>query len=245
MNLLKKIVIGFCATAAFSFGVHAETWVVNTEKAFPPYNFVQDGKLTGLDTEIVELVLNELSIDPNYEFKAWEGVVESVDNNTTDLAFQFAPTPDRFKKYNMVGPHRTGKTVIAVPADSANTIKSVSDLSGKTVATVKGYTYLDEFDNNSDIKKLETSSNTESLKKLANKDVEFMIGDLNTIAYLSKENGLDNKIKVLPITLKQVPRYIAFPKEKIDDAKRFEAKLQELMANGKVEAIIQKWSVGS
>ncbi len=243
----KKILLGVFAFSFLSMNTYAETetWVVHTEKEFPPYNFTQQGEFTGLDTEIVELVLSELNVKPDYKFSAWDGVVQSVEENTTDLAFQFAPTPERFTKYNMVGPHRIGKTVISIPADSSDDIANVSDLNGKKVATVQGYSYLEEFDKSEAINKIESANNLESLKKLANKEVDFMIGDLNTILHLAKSNGLDGKIKVLPTVLKEVPRYIVFPKAKVADAKRFEAKLNELISNGKIDAIIQKWSAGS
>lgn len=242
MNVMKKVLISCLATLVFSVAVQAETWVIHTEKDFPPYNFTDQGNFTGLDTEIVELVLSELSIEADYKFASWGDVVKSVDENSTHLAFQFAPKPERFEKYNMVGPHRVGKTVLAIPADSNVSFSNINDLAGKKVATVTGYSYTKEFDANDKIQKVQSADNLDSLKKLANKEVEFMIGDLNTIMHLAKTNGISAQIKVLPNVLQEVPRYIAFPKAKQVDAERFEKKLKELIANGKIEAIIKKWS---
>ena len=242
MNSIKKVLIGLLASVMFSVVAQAETWVIHTEKDFPPYNFTDKGNFTGLDTEIVELVLNELSVEADYKFASWQDVVKSVDSNSTHLAFQFAPKPERFQKYNMVGPHRIGKTVLAIPADSGASFSSIKDLAGKKVATVDGYSYTKEFDSNSGIKKVQTKNNLDSLKKVANKEVDFMIGDLNTITHLAKTNGMSGKIKLLPNVLQEVPRYIAFPKAKKTDADRFAKKLKELIASGKIDAIIEKWS---
>ena len=242
MNSIKKVLVGVLATFMFSVAAQAETWVIHTEKDFPPYNFTDQGNFTGLDTEIVELVLSELSIEANYKFAAWQDVVKSVDNNSTHLAFQFAPKPERFQKYNMVGPHRIGKTVLAIPADSQASFSNIKDLAGKKVATVDGYSYTKAFDANAAIQKVQSKDNLASLKKLANKEVDFMIGDMNTIMHLAKTNGMGDKIKVLPSVLQEVPRYIAFPKARKADADRFEKKLKELINNGQIDAIIDKWS---
>ena len=158
------------------------------------------------------------------------------------MAFQFAPRPERFEKYHMVGPHRIGKTVLAIPADSKSQFNSMADLAGKKVATVKGYSYTKDFDSSDKVNKVESANNLESLQKLASKKVDYMIGDMNTILHLTKTNGLEGKVKVLPVVLQEVPRYIAFPKERKADAERFDAKLKELMGNGKIDAIIKKWS---
>ena len=219
----------------------AETWVVVSETHFPPYNFNEDGKRTGMDTEIVEAVLGHIGVTPKHDSFPWNRVVNSIDHNQCDLAFQFVGKPERFKKYHMVGPHRSGLTVFAVRADSTITYENLEDLTGKTVGIVGGYSYTPEFDQAGFLRKDPARDNLLNLRKLAAGRVDLAIGDLHTMAFFAKKAGIAKRIRFLPNPLKEVPRYIAFPKRRGENAARFGKALEELMADGTIKAIIDRW----
>jgi polar amino acid transport system substrate-binding protein len=118
-----------------------ETWTVVSEESFPPYNFVEEGRKTGIDTEIVNAVLKEIGVTSAHQGVPWNRVIAMLDQNQTDLAFQFVGTPERFEHYTLIGPHRVGHTVFATPTGSTLDYKTRS-ASFKASATARNSTKL-------------------------------------------------------------------------------------------------------
>jgi len=230
---------------ALAATVRAETWIVTSEDNFPPYNYTEDGKRAGLDVEIVGLVLARLGVDADHQAVPWNRVVAAVDNDQTDLAFQFVGTPARFEKYNMVGPHRVGSTVFVVPADSALTFETVENLRDKRVGTVSGFTYAPEFDKADFIVKDAANDNTLSVRKLLGGRVDAIIGDRDTLRFIVRKEGGIGKVKFLPKALVEAERFIAFPKARKDKADRFAAALIQARDAGEIDALFKKWSAGA
>lgn len=221
----------------------AETWTVVCEEEFPPYNYTEDGKKTGIDTEIVYAVLKEIGVTPAHDGLPWNRVVAMLDQNQTDLAYQFVGTPERMERYSMVGPIRVGHTVFAVPVDSALAYDTLEDLKGKTIGLVQGFSYSTEFNEAGFLNKDVSATNNEILvRKLAAKRYDVIIGDFNTLNFLAARNHLSEQIRFLPKVYQDVPRYVAFPKQRADKADRFRAGLEAVRARGEIDAILKRWS---
>lgn len=239
--LVLRILALLLALAAAAPMAHAETWTVVSEEKFPPYNTTENGKRVGLDVDIVDAVLKRIGVEPEHRGVPWNRVVHELDQNQVDIGFQFIGRADRFEAYNLVGPHRSGLTVFAVPADSPLTFATLEDLRGKTVGVVQGFSYTAEFDAADYIRKDAAIDNTLNIRKLVNGRLDAVIGDLHTLSYLAKAEGAAGKIKFLPKALSEVPRYIAFPKARKDKADRFAKGLEELKADGTIDAILSRW----
>lgn len=226
-----------------AFAARAETWKVVSEEEYPPYNFVENGKKTGIDTEIVYAVLKEIGVEPDHEGVPWNRVVTMLDQNQTDIGFQFIGSAERMEKYHLVGPHRIGHTVFAAPIDSSVTYDTLEDLKGKTIGLVQGFTYSKSFDGATFLSKDLSATNNEILvKKLAAKRYDLIIGDFDTLNFLAIRNHLSAQIRFLPKTHEDVPRYIAFPKERGDKAERFRQGLEAVKARGEIDAILKRWA---
>ncbi|MGQ9372102.1 substrate-binding periplasmic protein, partial [Azospirillum sp. A39] len=222
------VAVGALLTGMAAGAGAGETWTVASEENFPPYNYTADGRRTGLDTEIVEAVLGRIGVTPDHRPAPWSRVVHDVDQNQTDLAFQFVGKPERFEAYNMVGPHRAGLTVFAVRADSGIAYDTLADLGGKRIGTVQGFAYTPEFDGADFLEKEPVANNTLNIRKLAAGRLDVVIGDLHTLASVAREEKVSAKIRFLPKPLSEVPRYIAFPKARKEKAERFAKALAEL-----------------
>ena len=220
-----------------------EQWTVVCEEEFPPYNYVDGGKKTGIDTEIVYAVLKQLDVTAVHELLPWNRVIASLDQNQADLAYQLAGTPERFERYAMVGPHRVGKTVFAIPADSTLGYATLEDLKGKTIGVVQGFSYTKEFNEAGYLTKDTSATNNEMLvRKLAAKRYDVIIGDASTLGFLAARLKLADQIRFLPKVYQEVPRYIAFPKQRADKAERFRVALEAVKARGEIDAILARWS---
>lgn len=237
-----RLVIALLLAVAFTSAARAETWIVVCEENFPPYNFIKDQVKTGIDTEIVLAVLNEIGVQADHQVYPWNRVVHMVDTGEADFAYQFVGTPERMAKYELVGPFRTGKTVFVTPAGRNLNYNTLEDLKGLTVGIVQGFSYSQEFDSATGFTKVASATNNQTLVRMvAAGRSDAAIGDYNTLRYLAQQEGVADKIAFLPKPHKEVPRYIAFPKSKADKAERFRAGLNKLVADGTVAAILKKW----
>jgi polar amino acid transport system substrate-binding protein len=233
-------IIAVLMNCVWNLSAKAESWDVYTETTYPPYNFEKDGVWTGIDTEIIERVMSELGIAIKYHKLPWKRVVKAVEENKADFGYQFVGKPERFEKFHMIGPIRTGEWVFAVRANSTIIYDKMNDLQSYTIGTNSGYGYPKAF-LDSGLKKQPVASMSQNIKLLLRKRIDLIIGDRLLIAYYARIQGVHDQIKFLPNTIENTPRYIAFPKQKEIKARLFEAKLNALKRSGEIDEILQRW----
>jgi polar amino acid transport system substrate-binding protein len=102
-----KILILFLFNIYLSFNIYSiDLLKGGCESDFPPYNFYQNKKLVGIDTEIVNLVLNKLGVYFTVETYPWSRVILLLQKHEIDFAWQFVETTERKKEFNLAGPIR-------------------------------------------------------------------------------------------------------------------------------------------
>ncbi len=243
MRIFCRLVAVLAAAVFAQTGsVRAESWLISSETDFPPYNYYQGAQFIGIDTEIVRLIVTELGYKPVFVQLPWKRVVQSVESNEVDLGYQFVGTKERFEKFRMVGPFRNGVTTLMFAADSNIEFQSVDDLTGLVIGTVRGYAYAPEFDKADHVSKEEATDNETNVRKLAAGRLHAIVGDRDTLAFLAARLGYSGKFKFAEEPLAVVPRYIAFPKERAEAAKAFQAMLDQKISDGAVDAIINKYT---
>lgn len=80
----------------------AEPVRVLTEE-FPPYNYTDEGRITGLGTEVVQAVLKELGLQGQFQSLPWSRAYETVINTPGVLLYSIVRTPEREKSFKWVG----------------------------------------------------------------------------------------------------------------------------------------------
>ena len=222
----------------------AREWKVVTHWNYPPYNFVNaQQEADGLDTRLVKAVLAHLDLAHTVEFIPWKRVVNMVEKNEVDLAFQFKSTPERRKKYLLIGPLRSGKTVFAVRRDSdIRNYDSLEDLKPYTIGTNLGYSYGHEFDAAAYLTKDNgAKTNGQLIDKLLSRRFDIMIGDYHTLVYFMEKKGVRHHIRFLPKIYKEFPRYVAIPRERPENAGLFDHGLNAIRENGIYGEIMKAW----
>lgn len=235
------VLIGSLAVLAPSTAMPAEYWTIASEDHFPPYNYSFKGKRTGVDTEIIEALLKELNITPVHRPLSWREVVQSMDENTADIGFQFIASPARFEQYNMIGPFRTGTTVFMVRKDSDIAFDRLEDLAPYRIGVVDGFSYAPEFDAATFLEKVPASSNVVNFRRLILGRVDVLVGDLHVLNHMARQDGRLKDVRVLPKPVALVPRYIALPKARKEKAERLQAAFVKLRDNGTIGRIVDSW----
>ncbi|WP_188260901.1 substrate-binding periplasmic protein [Azospirillum tabaci] len=221
--------------------VRAENWTVASEDYFPPYNFTERGKRTGMDTEIVDAMMKEIGVYPVHRPMAWPEVVRAHDENEVDVAFQFFTSARRLERGHLIGPYRVGATVLMVRSNSEIAYTRIDDLQGLRIGVVEGFEYTPEFDKSPLFEKVRSSSNVVSFRRLLLGRVDAIAGDLQVLKYLAESEGRSSSVKILPKPLAMVPRYMSVPRLRAEKAERLQAAYEKLKRDGTIDAIVRAW----
>lgn len=83
--------------------VNAEEITAVTED-YPPYNYEENGKVTGLSTEIVKATLDEAEIKYSIKTYPWSRAIEMAENGENVLIFTITRNKERERNFKWVGP---------------------------------------------------------------------------------------------------------------------------------------------
>ena len=116
--------------------------VVVTEDDFRPFEFVKDGKPTGFDNEMIDVLKKYADFEIRHEILPWTGILAGVATGKYDIAITAALiTKERAQSLDFTSPIADA-THYYVKRKSDASIKSVRDLSGKTVGVQAGSALL-------------------------------------------------------------------------------------------------------
>ncbi|WP_295956543.1 transporter substrate-binding domain-containing protein [Rhodoferax sp.] len=79
-----------------------ETIKILTEE-YPPFNFTDKGKITGLGTEVVQAVLKEINIEGQFQSVPWARAYETAQTTESVLIYSINRSKDREKLFKWVG----------------------------------------------------------------------------------------------------------------------------------------------
>ena len=142
---LGLIIFTLFTASAISTSVSADTTfdkikktgqvTVGTEAAFPPFEFVQDGKIVGYGKDILDTIIADLGVELNQLDLPWQGILPGVLAGKFDfVATSVTIKPDRAKEFAFTVPIGEGTTWI-MKRKGDTSIMSVDDMAGKVVGT--------------------------------------------------------------------------------------------------------------
>lgn len=112
--------------------------VVATEDDYPPFEFVVDGKPMGYDHELLALLRKTAGFEIRQEILPWQGILPGVASGKYDVALSAAViTDERAKSLDFTIPI-SESTMAYVKRTGDASIKSIKDLSGKTLGVQQG-----------------------------------------------------------------------------------------------------------
>lgn len=223
--------------------------VVATEDDYRPFEFIQDGKPAGLDNELFQLMKAEAKFDLRQEILPWTGLLAGVSSGKYDAAVTGALiNQERLKAFDFAMPI-AANTHYYLKRKNDNSIKSIKDLSGKTVGVQSGsvlFARLPELERmlaktgGKLGKVVQYASYPEAYQDLATGRVDYVVnGEISLVAVMAEKPGVFEMGQ--PVV--DSPSYVGWPvkkgnKEMLDYLNTF---LRKVRANGKLEELQQKW----
>lgn len=215
--------------------------VLMTEE-YPPYNYTENGELTGLSIEVVRAVLKKIGHPDNIKSMPWSRSYNLIQKKSGHALFSTTRTEARENLFKWVGPlapntwcfYAKKGTGIALnsleDAKKVGKIGTYKDDACELFLKEKGFTNIDSIIND----------NFNPKKLVAGRIDLWIIGDVMGM-HKAKKQGLEDKItKVLDIKTTQL--YIAFSKDTPDDiVNKWQAALDSLKADGTYDKILSKY----
>ncbi|MBQ7089660.1 MAG: transporter substrate-binding domain-containing protein [Clostridia bacterium] len=113
-----------CMTAC---GGSSDELIMATNAEFPPYEYMEDGEIVGIDAEIAAEIAKKLGKELKIENVDFDSIIIGVQEGKYDFAMAgLTVTEDRKEQVNFSDTYATGKQVIIVKDDSK--ITHVDDL---------------------------------------------------------------------------------------------------------------------
>lgn len=139
-KLLKKALIGIMVLSLSATALAKERIYVGTNAEFPPFEYLENGKITGFDIELMNEIGKVLNADIKIQDMAFDGLLPALQLKKVDVVIAgMTATEERMKTVAFTQPYYIASQVIIVK-EGDNSIKSFEDLKGKRVGVMLGFT---------------------------------------------------------------------------------------------------------
>ena len=231
------LVIGvFAACGANTEEKATLTMVTNAE--FPPYEFHEGDKIVGIDAEIAQAIADKLGMELKIEDVAFDSIIPGVQAGKYDMGMAgMTVTDERLKSVNFSDPYAKGVQVIIVKEDSD--IKTVDDVKGKKIGvqtSTTGDIYASDDYGEENVTKFENGA--VAVQALVSGKVDCVIIDNEPAkSYVEANKGL----KILETAYVEEDYAICFNKNDKELQEKVNGALKELIADGTVKTIVDKY----
>lgn len=245
---LRVTLLAGLAGAAVSAGAAEPIRIVTEE--FPPYNLTENGKITGLSTEVVEAVLKEVGEQAGIQSMPWARAYDIALNTPNVLIYSIARTAKRETLFKWVGVVAPSEWILFSRRGGNAKITRLEDAKAYQTATVNedaGEQYL--VSNGFVIgQNLQSSNKYEfNYEKLRVGRVDLWVANNLVARYLARRAGDDpDAVLVQALALPDLGGteglYMAFSTKTPDaTVERFRRGLVAIKKNGTYDALKKKW----
>ena len=215
-----------------------ETLVMATNATFPPYEYYDGDEIVGIDAEIAKAIADKLGMELRIDDMEFNSIITAVNSGQADIGMAgMTIIEDRKQSVDFSDSYATGVQVVIVTQDSP--IQTVDDLAGKKIGvqlTTTGDIYAtDEFGKDYVV---QFNKGADAVLALKNGQVDAVIIDNQPAkAFVEQNEGL----KILETEYANEDYCIAFKKGNDELREKVNNALNELIADGTVQDIIDKY----
>ncbi len=221
------------------------TLVIATSADYPPFEFYKNGEPVGFEIELIQKIAEKLGKKPQIKDISFDGIIAGLQSNRYDLAISaISSTPEREQKVDFCKPHNRSVTVMILPLNS--TIKTPTELTGKTVGVQMGTTYENMIRN--DWMPTMKDLKVRSLQKVPDLLQDFRAHRIDALVLGMVEGqkivDVYSDLKMVPITGTEAAYCIAVPKGS-ELKEKINVILDEFHQQGVIKALEEKWLHGN
>lgn len=241
MNIRRQFLLAAAALSLGAVSAQAQDNVlrVGTDATFPPMEYVDNGKRTGFDIELVEALAKAMGKQVEWVDIDFKGLIPGLVSKRFDMAVSaIYITDERKKVVDFTDSYYAGGLVVMVKDTNAG-IKKIADLDGKKVSVqvgTKSVGYLT--DKHPKVQRVEVEKNQEmfSLVEIGRADAA-VTGKPAAFQYVRTRGGM----RVLDEQLTIEEYGMAVRKDSPELTKAVNASLVKVKADGTYAALTKKW----
>jgi polar amino acid transport system substrate-binding protein len=211
---------------------------------YPPYQFEQDGKVTGMDHDIISEAFKVHGVDVQTTLHDWDECVTLLDAGKADGIFQITRNPRREEIYIFSALLRTARTLFFKKGDTIiqlNERKNLADqLSGTKIGVLAGYSYNEAVDRLKSSLKVKKTASKELLQGLFRDEFALALIDEGVAAFLMKRLGVEGVEQAPGFEISR-PLYVAFRKNLPEPVHLFNLGLAEIRKNGVYKSVCRHY----
>ena len=216
-----------------------ETLTMVTNAEFPPYEYKEGDNIVGIDAEVAQAIADKLGMKLEIVDTKFDAIIPGVQSGKYDMGMAgMTVTPDREKSVAFSDSYATGIQSIIVKQGSD--IKSVDDLSEKTKIGVQLGTTGDIYakDDFGDEAVQEFDKGADAVQALLAGKIDCVIIDNEPAkSFVAANEGLE----ILSTSYAEEEYAICFKKDNTELQTKVNGALKELIADGTLQKIVNKY----
>lgn len=247
----KSVSIGmmlFCVCGCLAFSANAQELTIVTEN-FRPYNYEENGKVTGIATEIVQAVFDKMNLQTPIEVYPWARAYQMALEQPNVMIYSIVRSPEREKLLKWVGPlcPRVNMYLYKLKKRPDIQLNSLEDAKRYTMGVVRDslphqYFRQKGFEENRNLYLISTQDAL--IKNFFMERVDLIMSDDLQYAKQAKALGFspDDMEQAFPLSELNIEFYMAFNLQTSDElVGKVNAAFEQIKAEGKIDAIIEKY----
>ena len=211
-----------------------------TEGTFPPYEYYDNGQLVGIDIEVAGAIAEKLGMTLETTDIAFESIIPGVQAGKYDIGMAgVTVNEERLQQVNFSDSYATGVQVVIVK--EGGKVQSLDDMADAIIGTQSGTTgfiYASGDFGDDHVKSF--TKTTDAVEALKNGQVDCVLLD-NAPAEALVDANPDAGLSILETAYTVEDYAIAINKENTDLQAKINAALAELVADGTLQSIIDKY----
>jgi polar amino acid transport system substrate-binding protein len=240
---MKRIILTL-AFVAFAVLISAQQQaLVAVTEFWPPYRIDIDGKLSGIDIDLIRALEDRIGIPIEVQRHPFARCLEMIRQGQADLITGIAYTPER-EEYIRYSPQSYSdvRPVFYVATGKGATVQQYEDLYGLRIGYSLNSAYFEPFNSDAELTKVGLSNEEQVLRMLAFGRVDAIIGTNPNLAYDVARLGFVHRVEQTVYQPEpRTPLYFGYPRnagrqDLFDD---IDLALGQLLEEGVVESILE------
>ena len=230
--LASVVSCGFCKDNVFKVGISPD---------YPPFEYVEDGKITGFDYDFMNALADEINIKLEFVSMDFSGLISALSSGKLDIVISgVTKTKERAKRVDFTKPYYKSVSLY-VKLKTNSSIKSKEDLVGKKVAAQLGTVQADDIVSMHGVKaEINQDPMFFVMGVLSGKIDAFLIDEAVAFEYVKKYPELEIFDKKI---YEDKGKVIAVRKGNKELLEKLDSAILKLEENGKYQEIAKKYNL--
>lgn len=208
---------------------------------FPPQFVPTPDGPSGIAVEIVREVAKRADLDVEFvTVDSWSDVYAPLSNGEADILSSMGVTAQRAEIVEFTEPYEVFDIKLFVRSETTD-VNSVDDLNGRPLGLQRTNVLTESLLNSGEYTISTYPSFQEAFFGLLSGEVDAVVAPTEPFLRLARSARLDDRIKFVGPSLREVKRAMAVPKGRIELRDRLDEALSEFKKTDDYQALITKW----